>query len=127
MKKLLAGLSVASLISAGEIVPGAHASGSSWGANKTGAVNPHQQDLEKLQEHNGYIRGTGYLKRVLDFLLLLKEMKIYSMVMLTLTRENMAQVLALAEILQDKPDLFTFNRLAMMGKGAALGSVGPSQ
>jgi selenobiotic family peptide radical SAM maturase len=87
----------------------------------------YQVSLEGLQEHNDYIRGAGHFDRVLDFLLLLKEMKIYSMVMLTLTRENMAQVLPLAEILRNKTDLFTFNRLAMMGEGAALASVEPVQ
>jgi selenobiotic family peptide radical SAM maturase len=42
------------------------------------------------------------------------------MVMLTLTRDNMDQVIPLAEILRDKADLFTFNRLARVGEGASL-------
>ncbi len=79
-----------------------------------------QVSLEGLETHNDYIRGAGHYKRIMKFLELLKEMEIYSMVMLTLTRANQEQVLPLAEILRDKAELFTFNRLAMVGEGAAL-------
>ncbi len=84
-----------------------------------------QVSLEGLQKQNDYIRGAGHFDRVLEFLGLLKELKIYSMVMLTLTRDNMDQVLPLAELLRDRVDLFTFNRLAMVGEGAALQSAAP--
>ncbi|MDP2758578.1 MAG: SPASM domain-containing protein, partial [Desulfurivibrionaceae bacterium] len=57
------------------------------------------------------------------FLELLRELDIYSMVMLTLTRGNMEQVLPLAELLRDRVDLFVFNRLAMVGEGSLLESV----
>ncbi len=86
----------------------------------------YQVSLEGLPEHNDYIRGAGHFARTIAFLRLLREMNIYSMVMLTLTRENMDQVLPLAKELRDKTDLFTFNRLAMMGEGAALASVDPA-
>jgi selenobiotic family peptide radical SAM maturase len=85
----------------------------------------YQVSLEGLAAHNDYIRGVGHFKRTLDFLDLLRELGIYSMVMLTLTRTNMTEVLALAELLKDRVDLFTFNRLAMVGEGAALASVAP--
>ncbi|MCK7513011.1 MAG: hypothetical protein MZV70_59305 [Desulfobacterales bacterium] len=42
------------------------------------------------------------------------------MVMLTLTRDNIDQVISLAERLQGLTDLFTFNRLALVGEGARL-------
>jgi selenobiotic family peptide radical SAM maturase len=42
------------------------------------------------------------------------------MVMLTLTRDNMAQVLPLADLLRSRTDLFTFNRLSRVGEGANL-------
>ena len=87
----------------------------------------YQVSLEGLREHNDYIRGRGHFDRVLDFLDLLREMGIYSMVMLTLTRANLDQVLELAEILKDRADLFTFNRLAMVGEGASLAPVDPEQ
>ncbi len=80
----------------------------------------YQVSLEGLPEHNDYIRGTGHFDRTLAFLELARELKIYTMVMLTLTRDNIDQVLPLAEQLRDRIDLFTFNRLAMMGEGAAL-------
>ena len=85
----------------------------------------YQVSLEGLLEHNDYIRGPGHFDRVLDFLKVLKEVNIYSMVMLTLTRANVDQILPLAEILRDKTSLFTFNRLAMVGEGAGLTSVAP--
>ena len=61
-----------------------------------------QVSLEGLPEHNDYIRGTGHFGRTMDFLSLLKQFDIYSMVMLTLTRDNLPQVLPLAELLRDK-------------------------
>lgn len=83
----------------------------------------YQVSLEGLPEHNDYIRGTGYFARVMEFLDLLREEEIYSMVMLTLTRGNVDQVLPLAELLRDRADLFVFNRLAMVGEGSLLESV----
>ncbi|MBU3937672.1 MAG: selenobiotic family peptide radical SAM maturase, partial [Proteobacteria bacterium] len=83
----------------------------------------YQVSLEGLPEHNDYIRGKGYFARVMAFLDLLREQEVYSMVMLTLTRSNMDQVLPLAELLRDRADLFVFNRLAMVGEGSVLESV----
>ncbi len=80
----------------------------------------YQVSLEGLQEHNDSIRGAGHFERILEFLKILKELSIYSMVMLTLTRENMGQILELGEFLRGKVDLFTFNRLSQTGEGAAL-------
>ncbi len=85
----------------------------------------YQISLEGLEEHNDYIRGKGHFQRSLQFLDVMKELNIYSMVMLTLTRANLNQVLPLAEILRDRVESFTFNRLAMVGEGASLVSVEP--
>ena len=79
-----------------------------------------QVSLEGLEEHNDHIRGEGSYQSVLEFLDLLKKKKIYSMVMLTLTRANLHQALPLTEILRDRADMFTYNRLAMVGEGANL-------
>ena len=87
----------------------------------------YQVSLEGLQAHNDSIRGAGHFARTLQFLEILRDKGVYSMVMLTLTRANCDQVLPLAELLQDRVDLFTFNRLAMVGEGAALASVAPSR
>jgi selenobiotic family peptide radical SAM maturase len=94
------------------------------------AIQPpafYQVSLEGLEEHNDYMRGAGHFRRVLAFLELLRELKVYSMVMLTLTRANMDQVLPLADILRDRVDLFTFNRLSLVGEGANLVSVDPEK
>ncbi len=82
----------------------------------------YQVSLEGLPEHNDFIRGIGHFQRVMAFLDVARELRIYTMVMLTLTRDNQDQVLPLAEMLRHRVDLFTFNRLAMMGEGAALAS-----
>jgi selenobiotic family peptide radical SAM maturase len=79
-----------------------------------------QVSLEGMEEHNDAIRGPGHFRKTLDFLALLRELGVYSMVMLTLTAENVQQVVPLAELLRDKTDLFTFNRLAMVGEGEKL-------
>ncbi len=87
----------------------------------------YQVSLEGLREQNDYIRGTGHFDRTLAFLGLLRRHGIYSMVMLTLTRANCDEVLTLADELRDRADLFTFNRLAMVGQGADLASVAPER
>lgn len=89
------------------------------------ALEFYQVSLEGLEEHNDHIRGAGHFRRISAFLETLKELGIYSMVMLTLTRANQDQVLPLAEFLRDKVDLFNFNRLAMVGEGAQLLSAPP--
>lgn len=89
------------------------------------AIQPlafYQVSLEGLEEHNNEIRGGGHFQRIVTFLEILRELQVFSMVMLTLTRANQEQVLPLAELLRDKVDYFTFNRLAMVGEGAALTS-----
>lgn len=94
------------------------------------AIQPpefYQVSLEGLQPHNDYIRGKGHFERVIKFLPKLRDTGIYSMVMLTLTRDNKDEVLPLAKLLKGKVDLFTFNRLAMVGEGAALASVDPEE
>ncbi len=79
-----------------------------------------QVSLEGLREHNDDIRGPGHFDRTMAFLELLKDLDIYSMVMLTLTSENMAQIIPLSERLRGKVDYFTFTRLSMVGEGADL-------
>ncbi|MDZ7665504.1 MAG: thio(seleno)oxazole modification radical SAM maturase SbtM [Desulfotignum sp.] len=79
-----------------------------------------QISLEGLEPYNDYIRGPGHFKRSLSFLETLRKKNIYSMVMLTLNRDNMDQVLPLADVLKDRADSFTFNRLAMVGEAETL-------
>lgn len=87
----------------------------------------YQISLEGLAEHNDEIRGEGHFERSLRFLELLKELGIFSMVMLTLTRANMDQVLPLAAELRNRADAFNFNRLSAVGEGADLAMPGKKQ
>ncbi len=61
----------------------------------------------------------------MKFLGVLDELHIYSMAMLTLTRDNLDQVLPLAEALCGRTDSFTFNRLSQVGEGAKLHLISP--
>ncbi len=79
-----------------------------------------QVSLEGLRDHNDGIRGAGHFDRIMDFLGALRAHRVPSMVMLTLTKENLDQVLPLAELLRGKTDIFHFNRLALFGEGANL-------
>jgi selenobiotic family peptide radical SAM maturase len=80
----------------------------------------YQVSLEGLPEHNDRIRGAGHFDRTVRFLETLRELGVSSMVMLTLTDENLGQVLPLADRLRGLVDDFHFNRLAMVGEGASL-------
>jgi len=79
-----------------------------------------QVSLEGLRDHNDAIRGEGTFDRVLGFLPILREAGVRSVVMVTLTRANMNQIIELAELLRGKVDRFTFNRLSQTGEGASL-------
>jgi selenobiotic family peptide radical SAM maturase len=79
-----------------------------------------QVSLEGLPQHNDEIRGAGHFQRTMDFLKILRDLDVYSMVMLTLTRDNLRQVIPLGELLRGKTDAFYFNRLALVGEGARL-------
>jgi len=79
-----------------------------------------QVSLEGLPEYNDYIRGEGHYAKSMAFLNLLREMDIYSMVMLTLTKGNIGQVLPLGARLQGRANVFYWNRLVQIGEGAAL-------
>lgn len=79
-----------------------------------------QVSLEGLERHNDLIRGTGHFRRTLEFLDIMADLRVPNEVMLTLTRENIAQVLPLGELLRNRTGSFTFNRLALFGKGADL-------
>lgn len=79
-----------------------------------------QVSLEGLEEHNDSIRGEGNFRNVLEFLDELKDAGIYSQVMLTLTRDNIDEVIALTDVLKGKADAFNFNRLSLVGEGEHL-------
>jgi selenobiotic family peptide radical SAM maturase len=80
----------------------------------------YQVSLEGLEEHNDAIRGEGHFRSVMNFLPLLRELGVDSMVMLTLTEGNLDQILPLAGALEGVAGSFFFNRLSAVGEGAAL-------
>jgi selenobiotic family peptide radical SAM maturase len=86
-----------------------------------------QVSLEGLPQHNDFIRGTGQFARVIEFLGVLRDLGVPSTVMLTLTNDNLAQVLPLADRLRGHADHFTFNRLSPVGEGAALAMPDPER
>ena len=87
----------------------------------------YQMSLEGVERHNDQIRGAGNYRRTVDFLKMLTEMGVPNMVMLTLTKHNMDQVLILAEELEGVTDGLAFNRLALFGEGAALELPAPEE
>lgn len=80
----------------------------------------YQVSLEGLESHNDRIRGEGNYRRTVGFLRMLTEMGVPNMVMLTLTRHNLDQVIPLADELEGVTGGIAFNRLALFGEGAAL-------
>jgi selenobiotic family peptide radical SAM maturase len=79
-----------------------------------------QLSLEGLPEYNDFIRGEGHFERSMRFLEILRELGVYTMVMLTVTKGNIHQVIPLGELLRGKTDVFYFNRLSKVGEGASL-------
>ncbi len=80
----------------------------------------YQVSLEGLPEYNDRIRGAGHFARTIEFFGLLRDLEVESMVMLTVARDNLKQVLPLAERLRGHTRRFNFNRLSQVGEGAAL-------
>ncbi len=80
----------------------------------------YQVSLEGLEEHNDLIRGKGNFRRTLEFLQMLTEMGVPNMVMLTLTKANLDQVIPLSKTVEGITGGLTFNRLALFGEGAQL-------
>ncbi len=80
----------------------------------------YQVSLEGLEQHNDEIRGAGNYRRTVDFLRTLSDLGVPNMVMLTLTRHNLDQVIPLAEELEGITGGLAFNRLALFGEGASL-------
>ena len=80
----------------------------------------YQVSLEGLPGTNDRIRGPGHSDRVVAFLSLLREVGIPSHVMMTVHRENLDEVIPLAERLRGIADRFTFARLSQVGEGEEL-------
>lgn len=82
----------------------------------------YQVSLEGLAAHDDAIRGGGHHAATLAFLEAARARAVTTHVMVTLTRDNLDQVLPLARSLRGLADRVSFNRLARVGEGAALAS-----
>jgi len=80
----------------------------------------YQVSLEGLAAHNDAVRGVGHFHEVKKFLAAAKDIGLCTHVMLTLTRDNLDQVIPLGEALQGLTRRLTFNRLSRTGEGRAL-------
>jgi selenobiotic family peptide radical SAM maturase len=87
----------------------------------------YQVSLEGLQQTNDHIRGEGHFASTIDFLRLLREHGICTSVMLTLSRDNIDEVLPLGELLRPFGVRFRFNRLVRVGRGQTMPDVSPSE
>jgi selenobiotic family peptide radical SAM maturase len=79
-----------------------------------------QLSLEGLAEHDESVRGPGHFAQTLKCLAVLRKLGIYSMVMLTVTKDNLSQVIPLSQLLREETDVFHFSRLSRVGMGAKL-------
>jgi selenobiotic family peptide radical SAM maturase len=80
----------------------------------------YQVSLEGMPAANDAVRGEGHFARTVAFLEAARARHVTTHVMLTLTRENLEEVLPLAARLRGLTRRLSFNRLARIGGGAAL-------
>ena len=85
----------------------------------------YQVSLEGLRERNDAVRGAGHFDRVMDFLAEPRRRGLRTHVMLTLTAENLDDVLPLGEQLRGLTTRFTFNRLSQVGNAADMPALEP--
>jgi selenobiotic family peptide radical SAM maturase len=84
-----------------------------------------QVSLDGLEARHDAVRGSGQFQRVLRFLALLKVHGVPSSVMMTVSADNLDDVIPLAELLRERTGCFSFSRLSRAGRGASL--AGPSR
>jgi selenobiotic family peptide radical SAM maturase len=87
------------------------------------AIRPpafYQVSLEGLEDHNDHVRGRGHFARTLAFLRDARAHGLRTVVMLTLTRDNIDQVIPLGARLSGLTSRVTFNRLSQVGEAADL-------
>jgi selenobiotic family peptide radical SAM maturase len=80
----------------------------------------YQVSLEGLAEHNDAVRGAGHFERTMSFLRHARRLGLETHVMLTLTRDNLEQVIPLGDVLRGWTARFTFNRLSQTGEAEGL-------
>jgi selenobiotic family peptide radical SAM maturase len=92
-----------------------------------GKPKMYQISLEGLETTNDAIRGPGNFKRAVDFLEVAAKLCLAVTVMMTVSAENVEEVLPLARFLQGRVSRFAFNRLSLVGEGQNLEPVQPQR
>jgi selenobiotic family peptide radical SAM maturase len=80
----------------------------------------YQVSLEGLRGHNDAVRGLGHFDRVMDFLAAARRQGMRTHVMLTLTSDNIGQVIPLGAVLRGLVARYSFNRLSQVGEASDL-------
>jgi selenobiotic family peptide radical SAM maturase len=94
------------------------------------AIRPpayYQVSLEGLEAHNDEMRGPGHFAQTMSFLDAARERGLRTIVMLTLTRENLDQVIPLGDALAGLTSRFTFNRVSQVGEAQDLEAPTPDE
>jgi len=88
---------------------------------KSFGINSFQVSLEGLETNNNKIRGEGNFRKALEGIKILVREKIYTTVGLTLTRENIRDIIPLVELLAGVGvKLFLVRRFVPRGQGFQL-------
>lgn len=80
----------------------------------------YQVSLEGLELHNDEMRGPGHFAQTMAFLHEARRRGLRTIVMLTLTRANLDQVIPLGDALTGLTSRFTFNRVSPVGEATTL-------
>ncbi|HET9657408.1 MAG TPA: thio(seleno)oxazole modification radical SAM maturase SbtM [Kineosporiaceae bacterium] len=87
----------------------------------------YQVSLEGLSHQDAAVRGTRHFERTFSFLEEARKRGVTTHVMLTLTSDNLDDVLPLAEQLRGLTHRLSFNRLARTGAGTELAHPAPAE
>lgn len=87
----------------------------------------YQVSLEGLQPHNDEMRGPGHFAQTLGFLEAARQRGLRTIVMLTLTRANLDQVIPLGDALVGLTSRLTFNRVSQVGEARDLEAPTPEE
>ena len=87
----------------------------------------YQVSLEGLEAHNDEMRGPGHFEQTMTFLEAARERGLRTIVMLTLTRANLGQVIPLGDALAGMTSRFTFNRVSQVGEAQDLEAPTPEE
>lgn len=86
---------------------------------KMSGVSYYQVSIDGMEKTHDKIRGRGSFKQTLKGIRILREMGLSSMVMFTVTRENMDELIPVLDLVaRERVSGFDFSRLVPIGSGA---------